>query len=58
MTINNAVNKPPGKPPKKCSIMASPLNPRNTNENMDAPISMTKTKELNLTVLSETSLIF
>ena len=44
MTINNAVNKPPGKTPKKCSIIASPLNPRNTNENIDAPIKYDKNK--------------
>ena len=58
MTINKAVNNPPGRLPRKCSIIASPLNPLKTNENIEAPIKMTKTKELSLTVLRDTSFRF
>jgi len=58
MTIINAPTCPPGRVVKTCSINSSPLNPLKTKENIEAPIKITKTNELNFTVLKETSFRF
>ena len=58
MTINKPVYIPPGRLPKKCSIISSPPKPLKTKENIDAPMRIMKTNELNFTVPNAVSLMF
>ena len=52
ITTNKGPYSPPGKLVRKLLIISSPSNPLKTNENIEAPISITNTKELILAVVT------